>query len=102
MTGREVILTNRSFTPDELFQFMEEHWDKEQYSDFVLGSPTDPNARLYVMLPATARHLVIVYYSSYMTADRKTTPVGCFFCLHTRLIYIAYINISYINLCIFN
>ena len=61
MTGREVILTNRSFTPDELYQFMEEHWDKEQYSGFTLGSPTDPNAKLYVMLPATSRHLVIVY-----------------------------------------
>ena len=61
MIGREVILTNRSFTPEELYQFMEEHWDKEEYSGFTLGSPTDPNARLYVMLPATARHLVIVY-----------------------------------------
>ena len=61
MTGREVILTNRSFTPEELFQFMEEHWDKEQYSDFVLGSPTAPSVEQYVMLPATARHLVIVY-----------------------------------------
>ena len=61
MIGREVIPTNRSFTPEELYQFMEEHWDKEQYSDFVLGSPTDMSAGLYVMLPATARHLVIVY-----------------------------------------
>lgn len=61
MTGREVILTNRSFTPEELYQFMEERWDKEKYSGFVLGSPTDPNAKLYVMLPATSRHLVIVY-----------------------------------------
>lgn len=61
MTGREVIQTNRSFTPEELYAFMEEHWDKEKYNDFVLGSPTDPNAKLYVMLPATSRHLVIVY-----------------------------------------
>ena len=55
MTGREVILTNRSFTPEELFAFMEERWDKERYSGFTLGSPTDPNAKLYVMLPATSR-----------------------------------------------
>lgn len=61
MIGREVILTNRSFTPAELFEFMQEHWDKETYNDFTLGSPTDPNAKLYVMLPATPRHLVIVY-----------------------------------------
>ena len=61
MTGREVILTNKYFTPAELYQFMQEHWDTEQYNGFVLGSPTDPNALLYVMLPATSRHLVIVY-----------------------------------------
>ena len=61
MTGREVILTNRSFTPQELYEFMEEYWDKEEYNDFVLGSPTDMSVRMYVMLPATARHLVIVY-----------------------------------------
>lgn len=61
MTGREVILTNRSFTPQELYGFMEEYWDKEEYNDFVLGSPTDMSVGMYVMLPATARHLVIVY-----------------------------------------
>lgn len=61
MTGREVILTNRSFTPQELYEFMEEYWDKEEYNDFVLGSPTDMSVGMYVMLPATARHLVIVY-----------------------------------------
>lgn len=61
MIGREVIPTNRSFTPEELYDFMQKHWNKGQYSDFVLGSPTDPNAKLYVMLPATSRHLVIVY-----------------------------------------
>ena len=61
MIGREVILTSRGFTPEELYDFMQQHWDKEKYNDFTLGSPTDPNAKLYVMLPATPRHLVIVY-----------------------------------------
>lgn len=61
MIGREVILTSRAFTPEELYDFMQQHWDKEKYNDFTLGSPTDPNAKLYVMLPATPRHLVIVY-----------------------------------------
>lgn len=61
MIGREVIPTNRSFTPEELYQFMEEHWDKEQYSDFALGSPTDFTIGTYVLLPATPRFLVIVY-----------------------------------------
>lgn len=84
MIGREVILTNRSFTPEELYQFMEEHWDKEEYSGFTLGSPTDPNARLYVMLPATARHLVIVYSrdKGFLSKEQKVvlsvamTPAG--------------------------
>ena len=61
MVGRRVILTNRSFTPEELYQFMEEHWNKDRYNSFELGSPTDPNAKLYVMLPATPRYMVIVY-----------------------------------------
>ena len=64
MIGREVILTNRSFTPEELYSFMDESWDIESYNDFTLGSPTNPNAKLYVMLPATPRHLVIVYSRS--------------------------------------
>lgn len=74
MTGREVILTNRSFTPEELYEFMEEHWDKEEFNDFILGSPTDPNAKLYVMLPATPRHLVIVFSrdkGQFFSKDKK-------------------------------
>ena len=61
MVGRQVILTNRSFTPEEMYEFMNIWWDKEQYNSFVLGSPTDMNQKLYVMLPATDRYLVIVY-----------------------------------------
>ncbi len=40
---------------------MKEQWKKKKYNDFVVGSPTDMSARLYVMLPATTKHLVIVY-----------------------------------------
>jgi hypothetical protein len=61
MTGREVITTRRSFTPEALFAFMDARWDRENYSDFRLGSPTDPDSKLYVLLPATSRHVVIVY-----------------------------------------
>lgn len=52
---------------------MEEHWDKEQYNDFILGSPTDMTAGLYVMLPATSRHLVIVYSrdKGFLSKDKK-------------------------------
>ena len=73
MTGREVIITNRSFTPQELYEFMDQHWDREQYNDFVLGSPTDMTAGTYVMLPATSRHLVIVYSrdKGFLSRDKK-------------------------------
>lgn len=73
MTGREVILTNKSFSPEELYEFMESHWDKENYGDFVLGSPTDMSIGQYVMLPATSRHLVIVYSrdKGFMSKEKK-------------------------------
>lgn len=73
MTGREVILTNRSFTPEELFEFMESRWDKERYNNFVLGSPTNMSVGEYVMLPATSRHLVIVYSKDkgFLNKDQK-------------------------------
>ncbi len=73
MTGREVILTNKSFTPEELYEFMEGHWDKDNYGDFVLGSPTDVSIGQYVMLPATSRHLVIVYSrdKGFMSKEKK-------------------------------
>ena len=84
MTGREVIITNRSFTPQELYEFMDQHWDREQYNDFVLGSPTDMTAGTYVMLPATSRHLVIVYSrdKGFLSKEQKVvlsvamTPAG--------------------------
>ena len=61
MIGRQVILTNRAFTHDELLQFMSEHWDAEEYNHIV----TDPSLKrytdLYVVLPATPRYMIIVY-----------------------------------------
>ena len=40
MIGRQVITVSKSFTLQELEQFMQENWDKEQYSDFRIGKPT--------------------------------------------------------------
>lgn len=73
MIGREVIITNRSFTPEELYEFMEQHWDKEQYSDFSLGSPTAMTIGTYVLLPATPRFLIIVYSrdKGFMSKEKK-------------------------------
>ena len=61
MKGRQVILTNRAFTHDELLQFMTERWNTEEYNSFI----TDPSLKrytdLYVLLPATERYMIIVY-----------------------------------------
>lgn len=60
-TGKRVIYTNRPFTHEELLQFMTERWDVANYNYII----TDPSLKkwtdLYVLLPATARHMIIVY-----------------------------------------
>ena len=61
MIGRQVIKTNRAFTLEELEQFMQEHWDKEQYNHFVIGRPTAASVEKYILLPATERFMVIAY-----------------------------------------
>ncbi len=61
MIGRQVITINKTFTLQELEQFMQENWDKEQFSDFRLGKPTAASIGEYILLPATHRFLVIVY-----------------------------------------
>ncbi len=61
MVGRQVILTNRAFTHEELLQFMTERWDTQAYNRII----TDPSLKLYtdryVLLPATERYMIIVY-----------------------------------------
>lgn len=61
MIGRQVITVKKAFTLQELEQFMQENWDKEQYSNFRLGKPTAASIGEYILLPATQRFLVIVY-----------------------------------------
>ncbi len=61
MIGRQVIETKRSFTLEELEAFMREHWNTEEYNDFVIGRPTPASVEEYILLPATKRFMVIVY-----------------------------------------
>ena len=61
MIGRQVIKTNRAFSLEELEQFMQEHWDKEQYNHFVIGRPTAASVEKYILLPATTHFMVIAY-----------------------------------------
>ncbi len=59
--GRQVIPTTKAFTLDELYSFMEEHWNTEEYNPFERGRPNPLSAEEYIMLPATPRFLVLVY-----------------------------------------
>ena len=61
MIGRQVITVNKTFTLEELEQFMQANWDKSRFSDFRIGKPTNLSASEYILLPATERFLVIVY-----------------------------------------
>ena len=61
MIGRQVIKTTRAFTLDELEQFMQERWNRDQYNDFIVGRPTPASVEKYILLPATARFMVIVF-----------------------------------------
>ncbi|MCR4951063.1 MAG: hypothetical protein K6A40_07065 [Solobacterium sp.] len=61
MIGRQVLVTNRSFTLAELEAFMQEHWDTEVYNTYKIGRPTPVSVEEYILLPATPRFTVIVY-----------------------------------------
>ena len=61
MIGRQVIATKEAFTLKELEQFMQQHWDKNEYNDFFIGKPTAASIEEYILLPATERFMVIVY-----------------------------------------
>ena len=58
MKVREVININRTLTLQELYEFMQQCWDKTTYNDFVLGRPAVGAFRDYILLPATKRYVI--------------------------------------------
>ncbi|MBQ9614155.1 MAG: hypothetical protein IJV14_16455 [Lachnospiraceae bacterium] len=87
MIGRQVILTNREFTLEELYDFMRTHWDVNEGGEFVLGRPTKASIEEYILLPATRRFMTIVYprkAGGLFSKDNKVilstadTPEGAF------------------------
>lgn len=60
MKCRESIEINRTLTIQELYDFMQQHWDKTCYNDFILGRPAAGAFKDYIMLPATTRCVVCV------------------------------------------
>lgn len=61
MKVREAIEINRALTLQELYDFMQQHWDRERYNDFVLGRPASGTFKDYIILPATQRCVICVY-----------------------------------------
>lgn len=61
MIGRQVLEVNRPLELEELNRIMESSWNKAQYNDFFIGRPTPASIEEYILLPATARFMVIVY-----------------------------------------
>ena len=62
MIGRQVIKSGRKWeSKEELLDFMEANWNKEEYGDFFFGRPTMGSIAEYICLPATNRFMVIVY-----------------------------------------
>ena len=61
ITGRRVIPTNRSFSHDELLRFLSERWDTSEYNRLVTDPALSRYTARYVVLPATARYMIIVY-----------------------------------------
>ena len=60
MKGRQTIVINRTFTPDELLKFMEDNWDRANMSEF--GTTRKSNGDIeYIVLPATENWDVIIY-----------------------------------------
>lgn len=59
--GREVIPVSFDMTLDELYAFMQENWDTEEYNGFEIGRPTPASIEKYIYLPATQNCLVIAY-----------------------------------------
>ena len=61
MFGRQTVITNRAFTVFELYEFMEQHWDKESDGAYTVGKLTPMSRNEYIMLPGTDRYLIYIF-----------------------------------------
>ncbi|MBQ9022969.1 MAG: hypothetical protein IJ108_03515 [Eubacterium sp.] len=61
MIGRQVIVTNKAFTLQELYDFMKKYWDVNECGEFTIGKPTKMSVEEYILLPATPRFMTIVF-----------------------------------------
>lgn len=61
MTGRQVLITNKGFERDELFNYLTKNWNTEDFPLPVIEKPTPGSIAEYIVLPASYRFLVIIY-----------------------------------------
>lgn len=61
MIGREVIIVKEHMSLQQLYAFMDKHWDREAYGGFAIGRPTPASIEEYILLPCTRRFGIIAY-----------------------------------------
>ena len=79
MIGRQVLITNRAFTLEELNEFMNQNWNREEFNDFYIGRPTPASVEEYIILPCTERFCVITYSrkAGLFSKDNKVVLTVC-------------------------
>ncbi len=60
MAGIRTLKANKTFTLQELGQFMTDHWDRREYNGFFGGKPSAGSIKPCIMLPATPRFMVLI------------------------------------------
>jgi len=61
MFGRRIVTTNRPFTIFELYEFMEQRWDKDSDGAYFVGRLTPMSRKDYIILPGTEKYLIYVF-----------------------------------------
>lgn len=61
MIGREVIVTEKAYDLDDLYNLFTRYWDYENYNVFEIGRPTPASIEEYICIPATDHFMIIVY-----------------------------------------
>ena len=61
MVGRQVLVVNKGFERDELFDYFCKNWNAEEFPVPVIEKPTAGSLAEYIVLPASDRFLVIIY-----------------------------------------
>ena len=75
MFGRRTVTTNRTFTVFELYEFMEQHWDKESFGAYSVGRLTPMSKKDCIMLPGTERYLIYIFPRTAKGLNRRNSIV---------------------------